>query len=298
MTDRQNYRGSMTAIVTPFTASGDVDEVALRALIDWQIEEGTKVIVPVGTTGESATLSHAEHKRVVEIAVEQVAGRVPVMAGAGSNNTVEAVDLAVHAEEAGADSILAVSPYYNKPSQRGLYVHYKAMAEAVKIPIFIYNIPGRSAVDVTPETMGQLATDFENIWGVKDAVGSMERVSLQRITCGKNFVQLSAEDATSLGYNAHGGVGAISVTANVAPRLCSEFQEATLAGDYSKALEYQDRLMPLHQAIFIEPGVAGAKYALSKLGKIENSLRSPILAVEADTAKAIDSAMRHAGILN
>jgi len=254
--------------------------------------------VPVGTTGESATLSHAEHKKVVEIAVEQVAGRVPVMAGAGSNNTVEAVDLAVHAEQAGADSILAVTPYYNKPSQRGLYVHYKAMAEAVKIPIFIYNIPGRSAVDVTPETMGQLASDFPNIWGVKDAVGSMERVSLQRMSCGKDFVQLSAEDPTSLGYNAHGGVGAISVTANVAPRLCSEFQEATLAGDYSKALEYQDRLMPLHQAIFIEPGVAGAKYALSKLGKIENSLRSPILAVEAETADAIDSAMRHAGILN
>ena len=298
MTDRQSYRGSMTAIVTPFTATGEVDEAAFRALIDWQIEEGTKVIVPVGTTGESATLSHAEHKKVVEIAVEQVAGRVPVMAGAGSNNTVEAVDLAVHAEQAGADSILAVTPYYNKPSQRGLYVHYKAMAEAVKIPIFIYNIPGRSAVDVTPETMGQLASDFPNIWGVKDAVGSMERVSLQRMSCGKDFVQLSAEDPTSLGYNAHGGVGAISVTANVAPRLCSEFQEATLAGDYSKALEYQDRLMPLHQAIFIEPGVAGAKYALSKLGKIENSLRSPILAVEAETADAIDSAMRHAGILN
>lgn len=298
MTDRQSYRGSMTAIVTPFTSAGDVDEAAFRALIDWQIEEGTKVIVPVGTTGESATLSHEEHKRVVEISVEQVAGRVPVMAGAGSNNTVEAVDLAVHAEQAGADSILAVTPYYNKPSQRGLYAHYKAMAEAVNIPIFIYNIPGRSAVDLMPETMGQLASDFPNIWGVKDAVGSMERVSLQRMTCGKDFIQLSAEDPTSLGYNAHGGVGGISVTANVAPRLCSEFQDATLAGNYSKALEYQDRLMPLHQAIFIEPGVAGAKYALSKLGKIENSLRSPILAVEAETAKAIDSAMRHAGILN
>lgn len=298
MTDRQSYCGSMTAIVTPFTASGDVDEAAFRALVDWQIEEGTKVIVPVGTTGESATLSHAEHKRVVEITVEQVAGRVPVMAGAGSNNTVEAVDLAMHAQQAGADSILAVTPYYNKPTQRGLYAHYKAMAEAVTIPIFIYNIPGRSAVDVTPKTMGQLATDFPNIWGVKDAVGSMERVSLQRMTCGKDFVQLSAEDSTSLGYNAHGGVGAISVTANVAPRLCSEFQEATLAGDYTKALEYQDRLMPLHQAIFIEPGVAGAKYALSKLGKIENSVRSPILTVESETAAAIDSAMRHAGILN
>ncbi len=298
MTDRQSYRGSMTAIVTPFTNAGDVDETAFRALIDWQIEEGTKVIVPVGTTGESATLSHDEHKRVVELAVEQVAGRVPVMAGAGSNNTVEAVDFAKHAEKAGADSILAVTPYYNKPTQAGMYAYYKAMAEAIDIPIFIYNIPGRSAVDLSPEMMGRLAADFSNIWGVKDAVGSMERVSLQRITCGKDFVQLSAEDATSLGYNAHGGVGAISVTANVAPRLCCEFQEATLAGDYGKALEYQDRLMPLHQAIFIEPGVAGAKYALSKLGKIENSLRSPILPVEANTAAAIDDAMRHAGLLN
>ncbi len=298
MTDRQSYRGSMTAIVTPFTQSGDVDESAFRALIDWQIEEGTKVIVPVGTTGESATLSHDEHKRVVEIAVEHVAGRVPVMAGAGSNNTLEAVDFAVHAEKAGADSILVVTPYYNKPTQNGMYDYYKTLAQAVDIPIFIYNIPGRSVVDLLPETMGRLAADFRNIWGVKDAVGSMERVSLQRITCGKEFVQLSAEDATSLGYNAHGGVGAISVTANVAPRLCSEFQEATLAGDYGKALEYQDRLMPLHKAIFIEPGVAGAKFALSKLGKIENSLRSPILPVEADTAAAIDDAMRHAGLLN
>lgn len=298
MTDRQSYRGSMTAIVTPFTAAGEVDEAAFRALIDWQIEEGTKVLVPVGTTGESATLSHDEHMRVTEIAVEHVAGRVPVMAGAGSNNTVEAVELAVHAEKAGADSILAVAPYYNKPTQRGLYAHYKAMAEAITIPLFIYNIPGRSVVDVTPETMGQLAADFSNIWGVKDAVGSMERVSEQRITCGKEFIQLSAEDSTSLGYNAHGGVGAISVTANVAPRLCSEFQEATLAGDYTKALEYQDRLMPLHQAIFIEPGVSGAKYALAKLGKIENALRSPILPVEQSTAQAIDDAMRHAGILN
>ncbi|MDZ7824333.1 MAG: 4-hydroxy-tetrahydrodipicolinate synthase [Ahrensia sp.] len=298
MTNRQSYRGSMTAIVTPFNDAGAVDEAAFRALIDWQIEEGTKVIVPVGTTGESATLSHDEHRRVVEIAVDQVAGRVPVMAGAGSNNTVEAVELAVHAQKAGADSILAVTPYYNKPTQRGLYAHYAAMAQAVNIPIFIYNIPGRSVVDLKPETMGQLAHDFSNIWGVKDAVGSMERCSQQRITCGKDFIQLSAEDASSLGYNAHGGVGAISVTANVAPRLCSEFQDAMAAGDYAKALDYQDRLMPLHTALFIEPGVAGAKYALAKLGKIGNHLRSPILPVEAGTAAAIDSAMRHAGILN
>ncbi|WP_026479967.1 4-hydroxy-tetrahydrodipicolinate synthase [Ahrensia sp. 13_GOM-1096m] len=298
MTDRQSYRGSMTAIVTPFDASGAVDETALRAFIDWQIEEGTKVIVPVGTTGESATLSHDEHKRVTELVVAHVAGRVPVMAGAGSNNTVEAVELAVHAEKAGADSILAVTPYYNRPTQRGLYAHFAAMAEAVKIPIFIYNIPARSVVDMTPETMGRLAHDFANIWGVKDAVGSMERASVQRMVCGKDFIQLSAEDATSLGYNAHGGVGAISVTANVAPRLCCEFQEATLAGDYVKALEYQDRLMPLHKALFIEPGVAGTKYALSKLGKVENHLRSPMLAVEKSTQMAIDDAMRHAGLLN
>lgn len=298
MTDRQSYRGSMTAIVTPFTAAGIVDEAAFRALIDWQIEEGTKVLVPVGTTGESATLSHAEHRRVVEIAVDHVAGRVPVMAGAGSNNTVEAVSLAQHAEKAGANSILAVSPYYNKPTQRGLYAHYAAIANAISIPIFVYNIPGRSVVDVKPDTMGRLAHDFANIWGVKDAVGSMERVSQQRITCGKEFIQLSAEDASSLGFNAHGGVGAISVTANVAPRLCAEFQEATLAGDYAKALEYQDRLMPLHQALFIEPGVSGVKYALAKLGKLENVTRSPILPVEETTGAAIDSAMRHAGILN
>lgn len=298
MTDRQSYRGSMTAIVTPFTAAGDVDEAAFRALIDWQIEEGTKVLVPVGTTGESATLSHTEHRRVVEIAVDHVAGRVPVMAGAGSNNTVEAVSLAQHAEKAGADSILVVSPYYNKPTQRGLYAHYAAIAKAVSIPIFVYNIPGRSVVDVKPDTMGKLAHDFANIWGVKDAVGSMERVSQQRITCGTDFIQLSAEDASSLGFNAHGGVGAISVTANVAPRLCSEFQAATLAGDYAKALEYQDRLMPLHTALFIEPGVSGVKYALAKLGKLENLTRSPIFPVEEATGAAIDSAMRHAGILN
>ena len=298
MSSRQDYRGSMTAIVTPFTASGEVDEKGFRDLIDWQIEEGTKVIVPVGTTGESATLSHDEHMLVTEIAVEQVAGRVPVMAGAGSNNTIEAVELAVHAEKAGADSILAVAPYYNKPTQNGLYAHYKAMAEAVSLPVFIYNIPGRSVVDVLPETMARLAKDFDNIWGVKDAVGSMERTSMQRMLCGKDFIQLSAEDATSLGYNAHGGIGAISVTANVAPRLCSEFQEATLSGDYAKALEYQDRLMPLHKALFIEPGVSGAKYALSTLGKIENTLRSPILPVEQSTASEIDSAMRHAGLLN
>lgn len=298
MIDRTRYRGSMTALVTPFNGAGAFDEKAFRSLVDWQIDSGTTCVVPTGTTGESATLSHAEHRIVIEVCIDQTKGRVPVMAGAGSNNTIEAVALAQHGEQAGADSLLVVSPYYNKPNQRGLYEHYAAIARAVSIPIFIYNIPGRSVIDVTPETMGRLAHDFDNIIGVKDAVGDMARVSEQRITCGKDFVQLSAEDATSLGYNAHGGVGAISVTANVAPGLCAEFQTAMLAGDYTKALEYQDRLMPLHTALFMEPGVAGAKYALSKLGRIENVLRSPIMPVEPATAAAIDDAMRHAGLLN
>lgn len=298
MIDRTRYRGSMTALVTPFNGAGAFDEKAFRDLVDWQIDSGTTCVVPTGTTGESATLSHAEHRIVIEVCIDQTKGRVPVMAGAGSNNTIEAVALAQHGEQAGADSLLVVSPYYNKPNQRGLYEHYAAIARAVSIPIFVYNIPGRSVIDVTPETMGRLARDFDNIIGVKDAVGDMARVSEQRITCGKDFVQLSAEDATSLGYNAHGGVGAISVTANVAPKLCAEFQNSMLAGDYAKALEYQDRLMPLHTALFLEPGVAGAKYALSKLGRIENVLRSPIMPVEAATAAAIDDAMRHAGLLN
>lgn len=298
MIDRTRYRGSMTALVTPFDGKGAFDEKAFRGFVDWQIDNGTTCVVPTGTTGESATLSHAEHRRVIEVCIDQTGGRVPVMAGAGSNNTIEAVALAKHGEEAGADSLLVVSPYYNKPNQRGLYEHYAAVARAVSIPIFVYNIPGRSVVDISPDTMGRLAHDFDNIIGVKDAVGDMARVSRQRITCGQDFVQLSAEDATSLGYNAHGGVGAVSVTANVAPKLSADFQNAMLAGDYATALSYQDRLMPLHIALFIEPGVAGTKYALSKLGHCENILRSPIMPIEASTAAAIDNAMRHADLLN
>ena len=291
-------KGSITALVTPFDENGAFDEKAFRALVDWQIEEGTRGLVPVGTTGESPTLSHAEHKRVVEVCVEQAAKRVPVVAGAGSNNTAEAIELAVHAEKAGADAILVVTPYYNKPSQRGLYAHFAAVAKAVSLPIIIYNIPGRSIVDMTPETMGRLAHDFDNIRGVKDATGKVERVSEQRATCGTEFIQLSGEDATALGFNAHGGRGCISVTSNVAPRLCSEFQEACLAGDYARALTYQDRLMPLHRALFVEPNPAGAKYALSRLGRIENALRSPMVTIEAETAGRIDAAMKHAGLIN
>ncbi len=293
------FQGSIPALVTPFTDAGAIDEKAFAAHVEWSISEGSHGLVPVGTTGESPTLSHDEHKRVVELCIEVAARRVPVIAGAGSNNTREAIDLARHAEKAGADAILVVTPYYNKPTQKGLFAHFSAIAEAVKLPIVIYNIPGRSVIDMTPETMGALHKAHPSIVGVKDATGKIERVSEQRIACGKEFVQLSGEDATALGFNAHGGVGCISVTANVAPRLCSEFQKATLAGDYAGALEYQDRLMPLHKAIFMEPGVCGAKYALHRIRGMSRLVRSPLMsALEPATEAAIDAALRHAGLLN
>ncbi|KAB0680140.1 4-hydroxy-tetrahydrodipicolinate synthase [Aureimonas leprariae] len=292
------FKGSMTALVTPFDASGKLDETAFRAFVDWQIAEGTTGLVPVGTTGESPTLSHAEHKRVVELCIETADKRVPVIAGAGSNNTAEAIDLGVSAQEAGADALLVVTPYYNKPTQKGLYAHYAAVAKAVSIPIFIYNIPPRSVIDMSVETMASLAADFPNIVGVKDATAKLDRVSDQRAACGPDFIQLSGEDATALGFNAQGGHGCISVTANVAPRLCAEFQAASLSGDFARALELQDRLFPLHKAIFIEPGLAGAKYALSKLGRVRNVVRSPLMTIEKPTEAAIDAALRHAGLLN
>lgn len=291
-------KGSITALVTPFDREGVFDEKSFRALVDWQIQEGTNGLVPVGTTGETPTLSHDEHKRVIEVCIEVAAGRVPVIAGAGSNNTREAIELAQHAEKAGADAVLVVTPYYNKPNQRGLYAHFSQVANAISVPLVIYNIPGRSVIDMLPETMGKLVADHKNIIAVKDATGKIERVSEQRATCGKDFIQLSGEDATALGFNAHGGAGCISVTSNIAPRLCAEFQKACLAGDYVKALEYQDRLMPLHKALFIEPNPAGPKYALSRLGKIEPVLRSPMVSIEASTAEQIDRAMKHAGLIN
>jgi len=291
-------RGSLTALVTPFSKDGRVDEKAFQDFVAWQIAEGTSGVVPVGTTGETPTLSHDEHRQVVRACVAVAKGKVPVIAGAGSNNTREAVELAQFAESVGADAVLVVTPYYNKPTQRGLYAHFKAVAEATSLPVIIYNIPPRSVIDMTPETMGSLANDFKNIVGVKDATGKIERVSEQRITCGKDFIQLSGEDASALGFNAHGGVGAISVTSNVAPRLCAEFQEACRAGDKTLALDLQDRLMPLHKALFIEPGVSGTKYALSRLGKIENIVRSPLVTVENSTAERIDAALKHAGLMN
>jgi 4-hydroxy-tetrahydrodipicolinate synthase len=291
-------RGSIPALVTPFTEAGVFDQKAFRSLVEWQIAEGSSGLVPVGTTGESPTLSHEEHREVVKTCVEVAKGRVPVVAGAGSNNTEEAVGLVRYAEKVGADAVLVVTPYYNKPTQRGLYAHFAAVAKATSLPIIIYNIPPRSVIDMMPETMGRLANDFKNIAGVKDATGKVERVSEQRICCGKDFIQLSGEDASALGFNAQGGSGCISVTANVAPRLCAEFQEASLSGDRERAIALQDRLMPLHKAIFIEPGVSGAKYALSRLGKVENVLRLPLMTVEAPTAEKIDGALKHAGLLN
>jgi 4-hydroxy-tetrahydrodipicolinate synthase len=291
-------KGSITALVTPFDRDGRFDEKSFRSFVEWQIAEGTHGLVPVGTTGESPTLSHDEHKQVVSTCIEVAAKRVPVIAGAGSNNTEEAIDLARYAQKAGADAILVVTPYYNKPNQRGLYAHYSAIAKAVTVPIVVYNIPGRSIIDMTPETMGRLVHDFKHIIAVKDATGKVERVSEQRITCGHDFIQLSGEDASALGFNAHGGVGCISVTSNVAPRLVSEFQTAMLSGDWKKALAYQDKLMPLHKAMFIEPNPSGPKYALSKLGKMENVLRSPLVTIEQSTADKIDAAMKHAGLIN
>ncbi len=289
------FKGSMTALVTPFR-NGELDLETLKRLVEWQIGEGTAALVPVGTTGESPTLTHEEHETVVAEVVKAAAGRVPVIAGAGSNNTVEAIRFMRHAEAVGADAALVVTPYYNKPTQRGLIAHFTALHDCCELPIIIYNIPGRSVIDMTPETMGELAK-LPRIIGVKDATGDITRVSKQRATCGADFIQLSGEDASALGFNAHGGVGCISVTANVAPRLCAEFQNATLAGDYAKALEYQDRLMPLHEAIFVEPGLVGAKYALSRLGLCSEEVRLPLTGLQDSTKAAIDAAMKHAEIV-
>ncbi len=289
------FKGSFPALVTPFK-DGALDLDTLKRLIEWHIAEGSNGFVPVGTTGESPTLSHLEHGTVVAEVVRAVAGRVPVIAGAGSNSTAESVQLVKHAHAAGADAALVVTPYYNKPTQRGLIAHFTAVHDCCELPIIIYNIPGRSVVDMSPETMGELAR-LPRIVGVKDATGDLARVSAQRLTCGPDFIQLSGEDATALGFNAQGGQGCISVSANVAPRLCAQLQAATLAGDYAKALEYQDKLMPLHQAIFVEPGLVGAKYALSRLGKCSADVRLPLTPLLDSTKAQIDAAMQHAGLI-
>lgn len=290
-------RGSMPALITPMK-NGKVDEKAFAKFVDWQIEQGSNALVPVGTTGESPTLSPEEHKRVVEICIEVAKGRVPVIAGTGSNNTVEAIDYTRHAKKAGADAALVVVPYYNKPTQDGLYAHFRAVAESADIPILVYNVPGRTVANISVETLARLARDCKNIVGTKDASADLTRPSLQRAASGEKFIQLSGEDGTALGFNAHGGVGCISVTANVAPRLCAEFQAATLAGDYAKALKLQDRLMPLHHAMFVETSPGPVKYAVSLLGHCEPEARLPMVPVVENTKKAVKAAMVHAGLLN
>ena len=289
-------QGSMPALITPFK-NGVVDLEGLKALVEWHISEGSHGLVPVGTTGESPTLSHKEHEAVVSAVVEAAAGRISIVAGAGSNNTAEALRFMHHAKDVGASAALVVTPYYNKPTQEGLITHFKTLHDACDLPIVIYNIPGRSVVDMSPETMGELAK-LPRIIGVKDATGDLARVCQQRITCGPDFMQISGEDATAHGFNAQGGIGCISVTANVAPALCAQLQETCLAGDYSAALTLQDRLMPLHQAIFTEPGLVGAKYGLSLLGRCEDSVRLPLTSLSEATKALIKQAMEHAELLS
>ena len=296
MTAKTSFRGSFTALVTPFK-NGSVDEKAFRDIVDWQISEGTNGLVPVGTTGESPTLSHDEHKQVVEWCIDQADGRVPVIAGSGSNSTAEAIELSRHAEEAGADAVLIVTPYYNKPTQEGLYQHYKAINDAIGIPIIIYNIPGRSIVDMSVETMARLY-ELKNITGVKDATANMARVSQQRAAMGPDFNQLSGEDITALGFMVHGGHGCISVTSNVAPRLCAEFQAACLKGDFAGALKLQDKLTPLHINLFVETSPAPIKYAMSLIGKCANTVRLPMVPASEKAQTAVRQAMVHAGLTN
>jgi 4-hydroxy-tetrahydrodipicolinate synthase len=289
-------RGSLTALLTPFM-NGAVDEKAFSAFVDWQIKEGTHGLVPVGTTGESPTVTHEEHRRVIEIAVEVADRRVPVVAGAGSNSTDEAVSLTRFAEDIGADAVLSVVPYYNKPTQEGLFQHFSAVAQATSLPVILYSVPGRTVVDITVDTMARLKEAHANIAGVKDATASMEKASMTRAKLGPDFILLSGEDMTALGFNAHGGHGCISVTSNVAPRLCAQFQNACQQGNYADALMLQDKLVPLHKALFLENNPAGVKYAASKLGLCKNEFRLPVVAVSRASEEAIDAALSHAGIL-
>ena len=291
------FKGSITALITPM--NGDkIDEKAFQDLVSWQIGQGTNGLVPVGTTGESPTLSHEEHRRVVDLTIETAARRVPVIAGTGSNSTAEAIELTRHAKKVGADAALIVCPYYNKPTQEGLYQHYRAIATAVDIAILIYNIPGRSVVDMSVETMARLHKDCPNIVGVKDATANVGRVSQQRLALGPDFNQLSGEDATALGFMAHGGHGCISVTANVAPALCAEFQRACLAGDFAAALTLQDRLMPLHQALFVETSPGPVKYAAELLGLCSAKTRLPLVPIAQSTKSAVRAALVNSGLFN
>lgn len=288
------FRGSIVALVTPFR-NGRLDERAFQDLVAWHLGQGTDGFVPVGTTGESPTLSHAEHERVIELCIEAAGGRAPVIAGTGSNSTEEAISLTRHAKQAGAAGALVVTPYYNRPTQEGLYQHYKAINDAVELPIIIYNIPGRSAVDMTPETMGRLAK-LPNIAGVKDATADIVRPMLQAQTCGPEFIQLTGEDGNALAFLAHGGVGCISVTANVAPALCAQMQDAWAEGRPEEALAIHRRLMPLHKALFCETNPGPVKYAVSRLGRCDASVRLPLVMPSAESCRQVDEAMAAAGL--
>ncbi|MAC46370.1 MAG: 4-hydroxy-tetrahydrodipicolinate synthase [Oceanospirillum sp.] len=289
------FRGSYVALITPFT-NGELDEAALRKMVNWQIESGTHGLVPVGTTGESPTLTEAEHKRVIEIVVEETAGRVPVVAGTGSNNPIEAVEYSRHAQEAGANGVLSVAGYYNRPNQEGLYQQFKMIHDAIDIPVIIYNIPPRAVVDVLPETMARLA-ELPRVVGVKDATGDLSRISNERLVVKGEFSYLSGEDLTAMAYRANGGHGCISVTANVAPALCAQLHEACDRGDFASALEIQDRLAPLHNALFSEPSPAGVKYAASLLGLCGEEARLPIVEMSETGKERVKAAMEFADLI-
>jgi 4-hydroxy-tetrahydrodipicolinate synthase len=276
---------------------GAVDEKAFASFVEWQIAEGTHGLVPVGTTGESPTVSHEEHHRIVQVCIEVAKGRVPIIAGAGSNSTAEAVSLAQHAEKSGADAVLSVVPYYNKPNQEGLFQHFSAVAKAIGIPVILYSVPGRTTVDLTVDTIVRLREAHANIIGVKDATGNLERATMQRVRLGNDFVLLSGDDSTALGFNAHGGNGCISVTANVAPRLCARMQELSLAGDFTAARAINEKLAFLHKDLFMEPNPSPAKYVANRLNLCANEMRLPLVPVSKGTEDAMDFAMRHAGLI-
>ena len=288
------FRGAITALITPFK-NGALDEAALQSLVDWQITEGVQGLVPVGTTGESPTLSHAEHERAVEVVIEAADKRVPIIAGAGSNATAEAIAFTQHAEKAGADAVLHVTPYYNKPTQDGMVAHFTAIAENTALPIILYNIPGRSVVDMTPETMGRLV-EIKNIVGVKDATSDMERIAQQAETCGADFIQLSGEDASAVDFNRAGGVGVISVCANIAPAKCAAMQQATLDGEWDKAEALLAELLPLMNALFCETSPSPAKYAIARMGKCAEEIRLPLLPASEMARGRIDAALDDLGL--
>ncbi len=290
------FKGSITALITPFKDDGTLDEKAYQDLIEWQIQEGTNALVPCGTTGESPTLNHEEHHRVVELCIESAAGRVPVIAGTGSNSTDEAIDLTHHAKAAGADAALVATPYYNKPTQEGLYRHYMAIAEACDIPVIIYNVPGRSVVDMTVETMARLA-EHPRIVGVKDATSDLNRPILTHNACGDDFFQLSGEDGTAIPFMAAGGVGCISVTANLAPRMCADMQRAWREGDLETAMNLQFTLSPVHTAMFCESNPGPVKYAASLLGKCKSAVRAPLCDISDASKRKVEDALKGAGLL-